>query len=541
MSNAHEIGEVATAILQTSFSMLNAQDAALFSYNALNDEMLLLSGRRYNPARKLELEETLIRGKLAYQIIKEGGLTVMADLREYPPYEYVDTRDYITLIGVPIKRNRRISEVLCLGFTAMQHLEESELGALDLLSIQAAGHLENAMLSEQIRSSSNRTRAILDSTRDGVILLDRRGLLIDYNPSAERLLGISLEERTNRRFAETLISQAQAGELGEGGYSQTEVADLARILQEEPERITRRQFARFVHEQFTYIEEIGSPVTDSDHQIIGRLLVLRDITEEKQLESYRDEVTHMIVHDLRGPLGSIISALTLAKESVQDPDTMYMVGTTLDVSLTSAYKLLLLVDSMLDVAKLEQRKMPLKFAPASVEAIAQDAFISMRISAQTANINVRFDIPGDVPAVLVDSEKIQRVLTNLIDNAIKYTPSGGTILLRARQPENRNKVLVQVMDSGPGVPHDERERIFDKFISQVKGKGPIRGAKGNGLGLTFCKLTIEAHGENIWVDNDSDLGGACFSFTLPIVPDAPPEDTFSLSSAELLNTSSVQD
>jgi PAS domain S-box-containing protein len=521
MSSAHDIPSVATAILQTSFSMLNAQDAAIFSYNELTDDVTLLAGIRYDSVHRVELNETLVRGKFAYQIFHNTGSDYVEDLRKYPPYEFVDTRDYITMLGVPIKRNRRVTEVLCLAFNTLQRFEEREQSAIDLLSIQAAGHLENAMLNETIRSNSNRMRAILDSTRDGVILLDTHGLLIDFNPSAERLLGIALEDRENIRFAETLMSQAQAGELGEGGYSEAEIGDLVRILQEEPDRITRRQFARFVHGQFTHIEEIGSPVTDSNHSIMGRLLVLRDVSEEKMLEAYREDITHMIVHDLRAPLGSIISALTLAMESVNDPSTSYMVGTTLDVSLASAYKLLRLVDSLLDIAKLEKRQMPLKFAHTKMSTLVSEAYKTLTSSVLGANITVEIKVPEDLPEVYVDSDKIQRVLVNLLDNSIRYTPTNGTILLQAQLLESRKKILVQIADSGSGIPPEERERVFDKFTTQVK-KGPLRGPKGSGLGLTFCKLAIEAHGERIWVDEKSPLSGACFSFTLSLTTDNIP-------------------
>jgi PAS domain S-box-containing protein len=526
-TTASDIESVATAVLQTSFSMLNAQDAALFSYNMNTDEITLLAGVRYDQNQRVELHETLIRGKLAYRIARDGNMDFIQDLRQYPPYEFVDTREYISLLGIPVKRARQICEVLCLAFTAPQDFERRERSSLDLLSIQAASHLENALLNGEIRSASNRMRAILDSTRDGVILLDGDGVLIDYNPSAERLLGITLDdEQPSRRLAEMLMTQSTAGEMGEGGYSPTEIATLARILKEEPDRITRRQFARYVQGQFTYIEEIGSPVKDSNNVTIGRLLVLRDVTEEKMLEAYRDEITHMIVHDLRSPLGSIISALTLAMESVGEPDTAYMVAPTLEVSLTSAYKLLRLVDSLLDIAKLETRQMPLKFGPGKVDKMVTEAYITLSSSILAANLTVDIEVSPDLPPVYVDTDKITRVVINLLDNAIRYAPVNGRILIHAQFLEQRKRILVQIADSGIGIPPEERERVFDKFATQVqKGKGPERGPKGSGLGLTFCKLAIEAHGERIWVESESPLSGACFAFTLPIVTESATNPT----------------
>jgi signal transduction histidine kinase len=211
-------------------------------------------------------------------------------------------------------------------------------------------------------------------------------------------------------------------------------------------------------------------------------------------------------------------------ESVSDPSTVYMVGTTLDVSLTSAYKLLRLVDSLLDIARLEKRQMPLKFARAQVGMMITEANDTLISSVSAANITVQTQVADGLPDVWVDVDKIQRVIVNLLDNAIRYTPTNGTVLISAALTENQKKMQVLIADSGSGIPLEERERIFDKFTTQVK-KGPIRGPKGSGLGLTFCKLAVEAHGERIWVEEKGPLSGACFIFTLPLIPDNAPVNT----------------
>jgi signal transduction histidine kinase len=123
-------------------------------------------------------------------------------------------------------------------------------------------------------------------------------------------------------------------------------------------------------------------------------------------------------------------------------------------------------------------------------------------------------VPGDLPPVWIDDEKIQRVLINLLDNALRHTPQDGQITVEAAHHAKEKMVTVRVVDTGPGIPAEARDRIFDKFV-QLDPQRVLRGHKGTGLGLTFCRLVIEAHGGRIWVE-DGAGGGAAFCFTLPV-------------------------
>jgi signal transduction histidine kinase len=130
-------------------------------------------------------------------------------------------------------------------------------------------------------------------------------------------------------------------------------------------------------------------------------------------------------------------------------------------------------------------------------------------------------MPADLPQAYADPDKIKRILINLLDNGLRYTPSDGEILILANQMDAK-RIIVRIADSGSGIPPEERERIFEKY-RQIKGKSPAHGRKGTGLGLAFCKAAIEAHGEQIWVEPKGPLSGACFAFTLPILSEITPE------------------
>ena len=498
LSSAVTTQAVAGAVLETAREMLSAQDVALFHYNADRGQLSLLmtsGGKR---------TESFITSNDALPAAQTGDIQVV---------EKVSGKQVGTLVHMPIKYNGAVREVLSLAFPEDRPVRSRDLNSIMLLASQTAGHLENAMLHEHIRAGSDRMRAILNSTRDGILLIDRNGFLVDCNPSAERLLGIDKEEFLGKHFVLTL-SRVTGGEEVQGvGYSRTQLVALARQLRLEPERITSRQFSRMVGAQQMHIEEIGSPVLNDHSEIVGRLLVLRDITEQKQLEAYRDEITHMAVHDLRGPLWAVISGINLVQEDLSGLPQGDMTTKTLAVAAQSANGLLKLVDSLLDISKLETRQMPLQRTPVIVDELIAAAMGALSGSLEEANIDLDVEVEPDLMPLNIDPVIIQRVLVNLLDNAVRHTPADGRILVSARR--SGRDVIIRVADSGTGIPPNERDRIFERF-RQVKDNIPVRGPKGSGLGLTFCKLAVEAHEGRIWVDPDGPLSGACIALSLPM-------------------------
>jgi signal transduction histidine kinase len=173
-----------------------------------------------------------------------------------------------------------------------------------------------------------------------------------------------------------------------------------------------------------------------------------------------------------------------------------------------------MVESLLDIQQMEEGKAVLKLKPASLHSILAQAMEMAQPIAYEANQILVIELGDDLPFLTVDSDMILRVVTNLIENALKYTPEGGTIRLGAGVKDNA--VTISVTDSGPGIPPQAQRQIFDKFSRVKYDEGP----KGFGLGLAFCRLAVEAHGGHIWVESDPSRGGSTFSFTLPVTTQA---------------------
>lgn len=514
-------GDANQVILSSAIQLAEARCGLLYRYQAATEQLDLLSEQQPE-GRTLSVKERNAFNYMAQQAALTGQVQTRLTLIDLIPPSSQAEHPVASLITVPIVRSFQVTEVLALGFTEPTYFEARLVNALNLLAIQAAGHLENVLLYQRVEQASNRMRAILSSARDGVIMLNTAGKLTDYNPAAQRMLGVGLSDHIGESLVDTLLRYAteREDELL-AGYSAEELRLLARIYRLDPQNITRREFATHTPGKPTvYVEEIGSPVYDDDYKLMGRMLTLRDISDEKALEKFREEITSMAVHDLRAPLASIINALRIALENMGQPGQFPVAEQTINMSLISADRLMTIIESLLTIQK--GRSMSLDRSNVSIEELIELARWTLLSSIEKANLKLTVNIPPDTPLVYVDSEKIRRVVINLLDNAIRYTPAGAEIRLWVEEDRPRHKLVVHLADSGPGIPVKERERIFEQFW-QVKGNQPLRGTKGNGIGLAFVARVLDAHGEAIRVEDSGPLRGAHFSFTLPTLISSSPD------------------
>jgi signal transduction histidine kinase len=245
---------------------------------------------------------------------------------------------------------------------------------------------------------------------------------------------------------------------------------------------------------------------------LGRLLALRDVTEERLLEKMRNDLTHTMVHDLRNPLTAISTSLQLLDMTTSDtlsPDQQQMMAS----ARSGAQRMLKLTNAILDISRLEGKQMPLERALVSLRDLTTSVLNSQATLAENKRLRLESDAPSDLPPAWIDARLIERVFQNLIDNAIKFTPDGGAVCvtLRVEPAEQLAQFHISISDTGPGIAPEIRERLFQKFVTGRHEK------RGSGLGLAFCKMVVEAHGGRIWVEETSG-SGATFTFTLPLPP-----------------------
>jgi signal transduction histidine kinase len=218
----------------------------------------------------------------------------------------------------------------------------------------------------------------------------------------------------------------------------------------------------------------------------------------------------MIYHDLRSPLANVVSSLNLLDTMLPAKDSA--TKSLLDISMRSSERIQRMTESLLDLSKLEAGQPIGNRTLSNIADLVYEAVDAIESTVNNKNQVIKYNVSEHLPKVLVDQDMIRRVVTNLLENASKYSPAGETIEIGARA--EKDQVLIWIKDHGPGIPASEHERIFDKFIRLKTANGP----KGLGLGLAYCRLAVQAHGGSIWIE--SELGvGSCFTFSLPAVED----------------------
>jgi len=228
----------------------------------------------------------------------------------------------------------------------------------------------------------------------------------------------------------------------------------------------------------------------------------------RETEAMRDNLTHLLIHDLRSPLTGVISSLTLLREDLGQSLSPMHAG-DIELALHAATKLVDMVTSVLDVSRLEAGVFPLELETHDLRDVIDEGLSTLAGLGKRWTLS--FARPASPVPVRCDREVICRVMANLVANAISFTPPKGRIELDIRR--EGAAVVVSVTDTGPGVAPEHRERIFEKF-AQVERKVDPR-ARSSGLGLTFCKLAVEAHGGRIGLDSPG-RSGTTFWFTLPM-------------------------
>ncbi|WP_025745655.1 GAF domain-containing protein [Kallotenue papyrolyticum] len=423
-----------------------------------------------------------------------------------------------SLLIVPVRGARLKLGALWIGYReAIVPTTEREMVVLYAKS--AGGVLENLRLFDQVSSAHERLASILASTTEGMLLISDGGLITTANSSLLRLLGLpglTLDGQPVATLAALLAERSEPEALHRVCAALEAVASGT---------ATNCQGELHLHAPETRaLAWSALPVQRTGGQP-GRgaaLLVLRDITAERQADQLRQDLANMIVHDLRAPLTNMMVSTDLLLKQSSGPLTEAQ-QRILQIAADSSQQMLDLVNALLDIRRLEQRQLELQRRPTEIFELVES--VLERLSRLAAARQVRcINATAPLPPASIDVELIRRVLQNLVDNAIKFSPRGGTIrisgaLLSAEQlprehPPGRY-LLIDVSDEGRGVPEAYRTLIFELF-----GQAPHSQGQGTGVGLAFCRLAVQAHGGQIWVETAAG-GGALFRFTLPAELTAP--------------------
>jgi signal transduction histidine kinase len=425
-------------------------------------------------------------------------------------------RPVASWLGVPIQAGDELLGVISVQSHSTYNLyDQTHEEMLTAIASQAALAIQNARLYDRTDQALARRvqelDSILRSVDEGILLLDLSYRIVALNRVLAEYLQIPASTLLRISLLSSTKVEAQALLSGIG------------FTPEELQSTCRELFRHNADMQRTVITLPGvaprqverklTAVRDRQGAVSGWLLVFRDLTEEIELQELREDMMHMLVHDLRSPLAVLQSSLS-SIPGMLDKDRLETVRKLVDLSQRGVNRLLSLVADILDIAKLESGSLPLNPDWIDLQRLMREAAEQIAPLASQSKITIQLSV-GELPQrIYLDEALILRVLSNLLDNAVKFSPGGGRIdLWSALDPDQRSKkIWIGVSDHGPGIPEQKRKLIFEKF-AQLDGHPGRR--TGTGLGLHYCKLAVEAHGGNIWVENRPDQG-TTFIIKLPV-------------------------
>ncbi|MCC6607341.1 MAG: GAF domain-containing protein [Anaerolineae bacterium] len=375
---------------------------------------------------------------------------------------------------------------------------QKEISLARTIAQHAAIAIENANLFQAINEEQGRLTALIQSSRDGIILVGTNRRILIVNDMALKMLEQEFES------APEWI-----------GRTLSEI--LSHLMESFPQAVRSMQIMPAGHDLKTGEFKLGEKIihwqnllVNADNQAIGHLLLLRDITDERLLERMRDDLTHTMVHDLRNPMGAIkisldLLAVTAQKELSEKSKSLVQRA----ASVTE--RTLDLVNQILDISQLESGKMPITQEAFDLRELIDEVLETQSAIATEKRIALETRLPRQLPQVWADRRLMARVLQNLVGNALKFTPVGGQVTVgvsNGRSAANEPLQLT-ITDTGSGIPDTIRPHLFQKFATGDQKE------RGNGLGLAFCKMVQDNHGEKIEI-LDSSPQGTTFGLTLAV-------------------------
>ena len=435
------------------------------------------------------------RGGPHYSALHHKAPIVINNVDEEPEWiKSPSSNNVRSWIGAPLIARDKVIGLLTVDSHQVSKYNSENAKEVAAFADQAATAVANAQTVSQLQSAEASYMALFEGSTDTLIITDYEGTILDVNQKASLILLRPKQEIINKNISE-INPQLK-------DYLIEHTAEL-KALQEVSLEIDILD----INGDETPLEIQGQQVHYSGTDYVQ--WAGRDISSRKEAEKMRQDLVNMLVHDLRGPVGNLINVIEMLPMLIGSENEAF--HNILEMARRSGQEVRDLIDSMLDVGLLERGEIPLQRGPVILDDMVEAVREQIEPRASAKEMEVIFNPLPETPVMFVDGGMIRRVMINLVDNGIKYTPNGGNITVTT---ELINEILhITVADNGSGISKADQTHIFDKF-SRVDHTSKISGV---GLGLAFCKLALEAHGGTISVESEGILGkGSIFRVTVPI-------------------------
>jgi PAS domain S-box-containing protein len=373
-----------------------------------------------------------------------------------------------------------------------QTLSLDDLDALVIVANQVSLGIENARFFRQVGAEEQRLRAILSSTDDVVLSVDADGRLLIANAAAERAFGFS--------------AQVCAGQVLSRAIANPMLKEM--LEQARDQRCARTSTFQISIPNERVLSSSMSPILAQDRSVQGWVFVMQDITHFKEVEKLQADIVLTASHELRNPINMTLGAIELLERTLGTPTASQRDALSLAKLGTERTKSL--IEDLLDLERIE-RRVGLALKPCDCAELVRTTWSTFRLLAQSREVSLEVHLPDNALPIRGDTRLLDRMLSNLVGNALKYTPKGGRVTIEAHGEDNQ--VVLEVSDTGQGIPLDAQSRIFERFYRLPNQPD---GVKGTGLGLTIVKSIAERHGGQVYVTSQPGRG-TTFTVSLPTI------------------------
>ncbi len=407
-----------------------------------------------------------------------------------PNQEIVDPAR--SALCVPLMAQEVLVGVLTIVHREVNFFTQAQFALQQAIADMAGIAIRNAQLYQEVENAHLRYRDLFDKSIDPIMVTSMDGVIVAANLKTFEITRKKETEVIGRAIVDLQeLPEKVAENLFEQIEKNSSLIYEASLLNAQAEKIPVEVHVSIIHLQ-------GQPSLQ---------WIFRDISERKNLDLLREDLSAMIYHDLRSPLANIVSSLELMKSSIAATHDTSMMQ-LFEISDRATERMNRLISSLLDINRLEAGQPIANKKMTDVEKLMDEAIETLHTLARSKQVIVEKMVFSKISPILVDEDMIRRVLTNLLENAIKFSSEGDKTTIGAKA--NGDLVTIWVEDHGPGIPSESLDKIFNKFV-RLHGTS---FAKGLGLGLSFCRTAVLSHGGKIWVENVPG-GGSRFTLTLP--------------------------
>ena len=459
---------------------------------------------------------------LAGWVIKNRKAALITDVRQDERWMELPVKSPYqrSVIAAPLAVGEDVIGVIMVFHHTEGFFTPENMNMVQAIGSQVAVAINNAQLYELIRDQAerlgnmlrnqqveaSRQQAILEAVADGVLVTDANNVINFVNSSTERILGLK---------AETTIGQSLDNFVGLFGKATQTWTQTIRAWSEDP---TSYQPGDTYAEQLNLENErvvlVHLAPVIWRNEFLGTVSIFRDITHEVEVDRLKSEFVATVSHELRTPMTSIKGYADLllmgAAGALNEKQTHF-----LEIVSSNTERLSILVNDLLDLSRIEAGRVSLSLQPLDLREVAESAMgeVTRRSQVVKKEMDLKLDAPPDLPRVYGDLERVHQILSNLLDNAYRYTPEKGHIIVHLEKVEG--EVQVDMMDNGVGIAPEDQGRIFERFF---RGENPlVLATPGTGLGLPIVKQLVNMHKGRIWMKSTGIAGeGSTFSFTLPL-------------------------